>query len=282
MSESAQRKYLRRLIAKASSDTWHLVVELPIWTFIFGLAIAAVAIYLQRRFGSMSRDQMKDAFTSLGFGLGAIAITYFFVFLFHLFYLTPKHLYAEAHARAEETQAQLDQLNVRRPDFFYQGIGSEIKHSFRMNPATNKPIVKIEFLLRFQNSGATAYNISSKIYACWVNDDPPGAGLADSTEPTVGRTRENECKLLGFMTKRNARELGNSQIGLNATDVLLILVEIRSRLGSNANSPVLDNEPVWKTWDPRIPNRLCDAAESDVRVAREQIDRLKATATPPS
>ena len=63
---------------------------------------------------------------------------------------------------------------------------------------------------------------------------------------------------------------------LNPDDVLLILVEIRFRLGSQVDSPICDNEPIWKMWDPQIPFRLCEANESDVRVAQEQINRLKA------
>jgi hypothetical protein len=39
-------------------------------------------------------------------------------------------------------------------------------------------------------------------------------------------------------------------------------------------------------WDPRIHDRLCDAQESDVRIANEHIGRLKkdfaATPTSPS
>jgi len=74
MGKSAEAKYLRHLFCKSCADTWQLVVALPICTFILSVAIAAVTIYLQRRFGAMSHDQMKDAIISLGFGLGAVLI----------------------------------------------------------------------------------------------------------------------------------------------------------------------------------------------------------------
>jgi hypothetical protein len=111
------------------------------------------------------------------------------------------------------------------------------------------------------------------------------AELADETQPSVGRTRHDEAKSLGFSAQRYASEGSNLAVQLNPDDVLLILVEIQFRLGSQLDSPICDNEPIWKMWDPRIPTRLCDANESDVRVAQEQINRLKAklaAITPPS
>jgi hypothetical protein len=170
----------------------------------------------------------------------------------------------------------VESLTLPRPDFFYEGSGSRVTPHLGTNSA-GKPIVQIEFLLRFINKGrGTAYNLSSKIYGCWINDVPRKAELADSTQPSVGRTRPDEAKSLGFLAERYARENSSLSIHLKPSDVLLILVEIRFRHRSELESPIFENEPIWKMWDPRIPFRLCDAAEKDVRIAKEAIDALKA------
>src|SRR5437879_2337536 len=160
----------------------------------------------------------------------------------------------------------VESFSARLPDYFYEGIGSEITFHGAMNPVEGKPLVQINFLLRFINKGeGTAYNLSSNIYACWINDNPPKAELADSTQPSVGRARKDEARSLGFSARRYAREAITLPVKLNPDDILLILVEIKFRLGPQLDSPIRDNESIWKMWDPRIPGRLCDATEDDVR-----------------
>ncbi len=173
----------------------------------------------------------------------------------------------------------VENLTSPVPDFFYEGLGSRVTPRLQTNSA-GKPIVQIEFLLRFVNKGrGTAYNLSSKIYGCWINDVPRKAELADSTQPSVGRTRPDEAKSLGFLAERHAREHGTASIHLNPSDVLLMLVEIRFRHRSELESPIFENQPIWKMWDPRIPFHLCDATEKDVRIAKEAIDALKPEGT---
>jgi hypothetical protein len=151
----------------------------------------------------------------------------------------------------------VESLTAPRPDFVYQGVGSQITFNVPTDPATtNKLIVQINFFLRFINKGqGTAYNLSSKIYACWINDVPRKAVLADSTQPVVGRTTPGEGKSLGFSAWRYVQEHSSLSIRVDARDVLLILVETRFRQGAEPDSSISENEPIWKTWDPRIPGR---------------------------
>jgi hypothetical protein len=265
--------YGSTLWRRAWKDTWDLVVGFPLASILITGVVAGLSIYMQHR----PWNETKEAILNLTVGIASTAIVFLAVFLFHLLVRSPKHLYVEANARAEAVQTQLDKLTAPRPDFFYEGIGSEVTPQFKINPADGKPIVQINFLLRFKNKGeGTAYNLSSKIYACWINDKSSKAELADSTQPSVGRTRPDEAKSLGFLAWQHVRDDSELTVKLNVDDVLLILVEIRFRLGSQPDSPVCDNEPIWKMWDPRIPMRLCDANESNVRIAQEQINRLKA------
>jgi hypothetical protein len=148
----------------------------------------------------------------------------------------------------------VESLTSSRPDFFYEGAGSKITFEFETNPGTDQPKVKINFRLRFINKGpGTAYNLNSKIYACWINDVPRTAALADSPEPVVGRTRPDEAKSIGFSAWRDVREHSSISLPVDPRDILLILVEIRFRHVSEIDSPICENEPIWKLWDPRIP-----------------------------
>jgi hypothetical protein len=122
--------------------------------------------------------------------------------------------------------------------------------------------------MRFINKGkGTAYNLSSKTYACWINDVPRKAGLADSIPASVDRTMPEQAKSVHFAAERCTRE---------DSSLLLILVEMKFRSRPDFDSPIYDNEPIWKTWDPKMPDRLCEATEEDVRIAKEAIDALKA------
>ena len=177
----------------------------------------------------------------------------------------------------------VESLTAHRPDFYYEGAGSQVTLD-SLRDAKNQPIVQINFLLRFINQGAgTAYNLSSKIYACWINDNQRKAKLADSTEPSVGRTRPGEAKSLGFSAWRYAVRDSSISGGssLNPSDILIILVEIRFQQARELDSPITENEPIWKMWDPRIPGNLCDASKENVRVAKEAIDALKTESAVP-
>jgi len=276
MPELERPKYFRKLLVQAARETWQLVTAVPGWTFVIALAVAVLTIYLQRHFGSMSDNQMKEAIMSLVYGLGSVLIAYCLAFLFHLLVLTPKHLYLEEHKRAHTAEAQLSELTAIRPDFFYEGIGSQVVPRIIVDPADGQAVAQIDFSLRFKNQGkGTAYNLSSKIYACWMNDNPLKPTLADKTQPSVGRTRPDEAKSLVFSAQHYRIKNNKVSAEITPDDVLLILVEIQFRIGSQMDSPICKNEPIWKIWDPRVPNTLCDANESVVQIAQESIDRLK-------
>jgi hypothetical protein len=141
----------------------------------------------------------------------------------------------------------VENLTAPRPDFIFDSSQITI-HSCRDSSA--KPFRRIGFLMRFINKGkGTAYNLSSKTYACWINDVPRKAGLADSIPASVDRTMPDQAKSIRF-TKFRCRP--------------------------DFDSPIYDNEPIWKTWDSQMPDRLCEATEEDVRIAKEAIDALKA------
>ena len=181
---------------------------------------------------------------------------------------------ARAIREAEKTR---DDLTKKRADFIYQGVGSNIRLTFRINPNTNRPVARIDFMLRFQNKGeASAYSVGARIYDCWVNDTPPIAKVVDIVEPTVGRTMPDESRSLSFWAERPARDF-NGQLGLNETDVLIVLIEIDFRAGSNEGT-AHKNEPIWISWDPRIPQKLSDANETEVRRANEAIGKLRGDA----
>jgi hypothetical protein len=166
-----------------------------------------------------------------------------------------------------------ESLTAPRPDFIFDSSQITIR-SF--TDSSGKPFVQVGFLMRFINKGkGTAYNLSSKIYACWINDVPRKAELADSTPASVDRTMPEQAKSVGFAAERYTKEDSGLSVHLNPNEILLILVEIRFRQRPDFDSPIYDNEPIWKMWDPRIPGRLCDATENDVRVAKEAIDALK-------
>jgi hypothetical protein len=170
-----------------------------------------------------------------------------------------------------------EELTNKRPDFFYQGNGSEIALNFRINPQTNRPVAMIELLLRFENGGeGTAYNLGAEIYGCWINDEPPSAFVIDKVEPSVGRTPPHQCKSLGMSIARDARQTLEGQLGLNSPkDVFVILVEIEFRRTANDDT-ICKNEPIWLTWNPQIHQRMSDAGASEMQVAKLQIDQLKA------
>ena len=89
----------------------------------------------------------------------------------------------------------------------------------------------------------------------------------------MGRTLPGECRLIRFKAWHDARQLGNSGIGLKASDILVILVEMRSWLSAARDSEVYCHEPIWQTWHPSLG--ICDASESDVNIAKQHIDHLK-------
>ena len=95
----------------------------------------------------------------------------------------------------------VENLTAPRPDFIFDRSQITI-HSFR--DSSGKPLIRIGFLMRFINKGkGTAYNLSSKTYACWINDVPPKAGLADSIPASVDRTMPEN---LSVLLQSDARE----------------------------------------------------------------------------
>lgn len=166
----------------------------------------------------------------------------------------------------------VESLTTPRPDFVFDSSQITIRS---LMDASAKPFIQIGFLMRFINKGkGTAYNLRSDTYACWINDVPLKAQLADSTPAPVDRTMPEQAKSVGFAAHRYTQQDGGL-VHLNPNEILLILVEIRFRHRADLNSPVYDNEPIWKVWDPRIPSRLCGANENDVRIATEAINALK-------
>ena len=167
----------------------------------------------------------------------------------------------------------VETLTAPRPDFDFDSSQITI-HS--LVDSSGRPFVQIGFLMRFINKGkGTAYNLSSNTYACWINDVPRKAHLADATPASVNRTMPEQAKSVGFAAERYTQKESGLSIHLNASEILLILVEMRFRHRPDLDSPVHDNEPIWKMWDPRIPGHLCDATEENVRIAKEAIDALK-------
>src|SRR5713101_917925 len=154
-------KYFSTLWSRAWKDTWQLVVGFPVASVLLAGAVAGLSIYLQHR----PWNEVREAILNLSVGIGCTSIVFLAVFLLHFLLRTPKHLYEEVQTRAEIVQKELDELTAPRPDFFYDGAGSQVTPHFRTNPATvGNPIVQIDFLLRFINKGqGTAYNLSSKI-----------------------------------------------------------------------------------------------------------------------
>ena len=169
-----------------------------------------------------------------------------------------------------------EELTSKRPDFFYQGNGSEVAVNFRMNPQTNRPVAVIDLLLRFENGGeGTAYNLGAEIYGCWINDEPARPFVIDKVEPSIGRTPAHQCKSLGISIARDARETRDGQLSLNSPrDAFIILVEIGFRLTAD-DATICKNEPIWLSWDPQIHQRMSDASASEVQIAKLQIDQLK-------
>jgi hypothetical protein len=121
----------------------------------------------------------------------------------------------------------VESFTAPRPDFIFDS--SQINIGFSKD-ASAKPFVQIGFLMRFINKGkGTAYNLSSRTYACWINDVPRKAQLADATPASVNRTMPEQAKSVGFAAERYTREDSSLSVHLNPKEVLLILVEIRFR-----------------------------------------------------
>jgi hypothetical protein len=92
--------YISTLWRRAWKDTWEPVVGFPLASILVTGVVAGLSIYIQHR----PWNEMKEAILNLVVGITSSSIVFLVVFLFHFLLRTPKHLYAEAHARAEAVQ----------------------------------------------------------------------------------------------------------------------------------------------------------------------------------
>lgn len=281
----APQKYFRQLLHGAGRDTWAVVVDNRFSAVLFTAVIASLAIYLQRQVGALSHSQMKEAFVSLGFGIGSSVAVYALMFLAHFFYLTPKRLCLAANAEVEKINTLISESAAKKPDFFYEGNGSEITQEFFLRDEPYGLIGRVKWLLRFENGGeGTAHDLGVRIYGCWINDIPLKAFVIDTVE-SCGRTPPKQCKNLGFIAERKASENSFGNLYLKAKEnTLVILIEIEFLLEPNDNS-WCKNEPIWLTWDAQIPSRMSDSSSEEVCLVKAETDKLKqemSVPTPPA
>ncbi|MEY2518547.1 MAG: hypothetical protein QOF24_306 [Verrucomicrobiota bacterium] len=277
-SASSNPSYFSRTALRAINETWSLVFANHPWTVCVGVTIAGLAIFLQRSYGGQSTQQMKEALVSAAWVIVAYGAVFVFTFLFHFLYLSPKHQLTDVENRLVEAEKQKIESAALKPDFFYQGNGSEISIQWRMPPGAARALAVITFLLRFENRGqATAYNIGSKLYGCWIHDDPPRAVLIDQVN-SVGRTAVSESKNLGFSADRKSERPTGTHILNIHKNILVVLVEISFRLG--LDDPVIHhNAPIWLTWTLAVRDRMTDSTETDLSIAKPLIDDLKLQAS---
>jgi hypothetical protein len=162
------------------------------------------------------------------------------------------------------------------PDFFYEGAGSLVAVKAIIPPGKNYSVAQIHFNLHFTNGGqATAHNLSEQTYGCWIHDEPPVGILMDAAT-SVGRTPPGQGKNIELFSQRE----WDSRTGTHMLSIrknhLTILVEISFRVGS-ADGPIHKNEPIWLTWTPETRDRMTEATEADVSIAKPLIDKLKNT-----
>lgn len=160
------------------------------------------------------------------------------------------------------------------PDFFYDGGGSQVIIRAFIPPGKNYSMAAIHFKLRFENGGnATAYNLTEETYGCWIHDEQPRAILID-TAKSVGRTPPGQGKSIELRADRDWESRTGMHTLNTHKDCLTILVDISFRSGSS-DGPIHKNEPIWLTWTPAVRDRMTEANEADVLVAKPLIDDLK-------
>jgi len=115
MSDNDTGPYFKRILCKAVSSTWDAVFANRPITIILGVIGACLAIYLHRRYGGQSSEQMNDALVSIAFGLIAYGVMFAVVFLAHFFYLIPKRMVHDAIAGRDAATFQLDRFAELHP-----------------------------------------------------------------------------------------------------------------------------------------------------------------------
>lgn len=117
------------------SETWDAVFVNRPKTVILTIAGACLAIYLARRYGWQSSDQMKDAFISIAFGLIAYGIVFVCAFTANFCYLVPKKLYVRDQQLKASAKSKKEREDIRAKLCGFQlEIEERIKAMKTMNP----------------------------------------------------------------------------------------------------------------------------------------------------
>jgi hypothetical protein len=101
--------YRETLRSKAWKDTWKLTIESPFITVLLSAAIfgcSALITYLCKG----EKDMIALA-EDAAIGLLSTAVVFGGVFLFHLLFLSPKHLYEEVRQEIEKYKISIDHWN---------------------------------------------------------------------------------------------------------------------------------------------------------------------------
>jgi hypothetical protein len=105
--------YKREVSRESISETWDAVFANRPKTVILAVIGACLAIYLARRYGWQSIDQMKDAFISVVFGLIAYGIVFVCVFAANFCYFVPKKLYVRDQQLKASAKSKKERENIR-------------------------------------------------------------------------------------------------------------------------------------------------------------------------
>ena len=158
-------EYFTSLIRLAWRQTWEKYASNPLPAVCLSVIAAAFGIYLQRHFGWLSREQMRDAFITLGCGLAAVVILYLFVFAIHVIYITPKRLYENAKSQRDSLRSQLDSAYDTRLHRRKEARENMFQRCMSMLKSP-KPMFSFHVVVRHE-----AYNLEENDDVNWLCDE---------------------------------------------------------------------------------------------------------------
>jgi hypothetical protein len=177
----------------------------------------------------------------------------------------PYKLYAQL-------EKQLTSIKAEHPDFSYSQEGSEISKSVEHRGDTGRPVVHTNYYLRFTNRGTVkAYNPSTQIFGCWINDISPKPFSIKRAE-SVGAVGPNQHLHRSMVTHHPATTDGDPPL-LNK-DLVVFLVEIEWQLTASEGR-IERNDPIWLCWYWATDKRLALPTPSEVAVAQKYINEFK-------
>jgi hypothetical protein len=135
MPSQRRSSHFREVLRASISETWDAVFANHPKTVILTIAGTCLAIYLTRRYGGQSSEQMKDALISVGFGLVAYGIVFAVVFLANFCYFTPKRIIQEQQTLLSVARSKKEREEIRaKLGGFQLEIEDRVKAMENMQP----------------------------------------------------------------------------------------------------------------------------------------------------